>query len=59
MPTFRLSAILFSSADILTKLAEVTTLDVDPLKSINTPVQAKNLSSPTKISDCNYSQVME
>jgi hypothetical protein len=41
---------LYSSAEALTKLAEVRTVEVevDPSNSINIPVQAKILSSPTK-----------
>ena len=38
-----LEAILFLSGELRIKLAEVRILEVDPMQSINTPVQTKNL----------------
>jgi len=43
VPTFKLSALLFSSGELRIELAEVRILEVDAMRSINTPVQTKNL----------------
>jgi hypothetical protein len=43
VPTLKSSA----TAQVLTKLAQVQILEVEPLKSTNIPVQAKIISSPS------------
>jgi hypothetical protein len=49
LTTFKSSATLLSWKQLLTKLPEVRTLVVDPLQSMDTPVQAKSLAPPTKV----------